>query len=198
MEHIRAFIAIELNSAIQAALRQAETPLKNSRVGHMARWVSPTSIHLTLKFLGNMSVAQVPDIGRALQRTGTAYSPFTIGLSGLGCFPHPRRPRVIWVGLGGDLEALASLQESVDRQLKCLGFKPEKRGFTPHLTLGRIRDRARPGERQALVERMSTVRVDTSASMVVREVSLIRSDLRPTGAVYTRLASAPLVKGLRA
>lgn len=198
MEQIRAFIAIELNSAIQAALRQAETPLKSSRVGHIARWVSPTSIHLTLKFLGNVPVAQVPDIGQALERAGTAFSPFTIGLSELACFPHPRRPRVIWVGLSGDLEALASLHKSVDRELNRLGFKPEKRGFTPHLTLGRIRDRARPRERQALVERMSTVRVDASASMVVREVSFIRSDLTPTGAVYTRLAAAALVKVLRA
>lgn len=192
MEQIRSFVAIELDRAIQAALRQIQSPLKNSSAGHIARWVSPSSIHLTLKFLGDVPVSRVEEIGQAVQRGCEGFSPFSIFLTSMGCFPHERRPRVIWVGIGGELETLERLQNSVDTALNRLGFRPEKRGFTPHLTLGRIRDRARPHERQALVKLLPTVVVPSSASMLVRQVHFIRSDLRPTGAVYTHLSAVAL------
>lgn len=193
MEQIRTFVAIELDRAIQAALGQIQSPLKNSKAGHIARWVSPYSIHLTLKFLGNVPVNRVEGISQAISRACEGFAPFPIFLTGMGCFPHERRPRVIWVGIGGELETLERLQNSVDTALNRLGFRPEKRGFTPHLTLARIRDRARPHERQELIKLLPTVEVPSSASMMVREVYFIRSDLRPTGAVYTHLSAVELV-----
>lgn len=193
MEEIRAFVAVELDGAFQIALRQIQAPLKNSRVSHIARWVSPSSIHLTLKFLGNVSVNRVDVIRQAVVQGCEGFSPFTVSLAGLGCFPNARRPRVIWVGIGGDVETLTELQRSVDSKLERLGFKPEKRGFTPHLTLARIRDRARPHERVELAGLVSDAQAVPTVSMVVQEVCFIRSDLRPTGAVYTRLATVPLV-----
>jgi 2'-5' RNA ligase len=193
MEQIRTFVAIELDRAMQDALDQIQSPLKNSRAGHIARWVSPHSIHLTLKFLGNVPVNRVEGISQAIHRACEAFAPFSICLTVLGCFPHERRPRVIWVGMGGELETLGRLQNSVETALNRLGFRPEKRGFTPHLTLARIRDRARPHERQELIKLLPTVEVPSSASMLVREVDFIRSDLRPTGAVYSRLSAVALM-----
>lgn len=192
MEQIRTFVAIELDKALKTALRRIQASLKNSQVSHIARWVSPDSVHLTLKFLGNVPVTRVEEIGQAVHQACQPYAPFQICLTDLGCFPHARRPRVIWVGIGGEVETLVRLQRSVDSELNRIGFKPEKRGFTPHLTLARIRDRARPHERQELARLVSMAQVDTTASMTVREVHLIRSDLRPSGAVYTRLAAALL------
>ena len=100
---------------------------------------------------------------------------------------------MIWVGVGGDVETLTRLQHSVDSELNRIGFKPEKRGFTPHLTLARIRDRARTEERLELARQVTSAQAVPSVSMVAREVCFIRSDLKPTGAVYTRLAAVPLV-----
>jgi 2'-5' RNA ligase len=192
MEQIRTFVAIELDKALQIGLRQIQTPLKSSRVSHIARWVSPGSIHLTLKFLGNVPVNQVDEIQQAVVRGCEGFSPFPVSLEGLGCFPNSRRLRVIWVGVGGDVETLTQLQRSVDSELNRLGFKPEKRGFTPHLTLARIRDRARPQERAELARLVTNAQAVPSVSMVAREVCFIRSDLKPTGAVYTCLAAVPL------
>jgi len=192
MEQIRTFVAIELDKALKTALRRIQASLKNSQASDIARWVSPDSVHLTLKFLGNVPVTRVEEIGQAVHQACQPYAPFQICLTDLGCFPHARRPRVIWVGIGGQVETLVRLQRSVDSELNRIGFKPEKRGFTPHLTLARIRDRARPHERQELARLVAVAQVDTTASMTVREVSLIRSDLRPSGAVYTCLAAALL------
>lgn len=192
MEQIRTFVAIELDDALQAALRQAQKQLKRSRVAHIGRWVSPDSIHLTLKFLGNVPVNRVDELRQAIHLACESFAPFHISLTSLRCFPNARRLRVIWVGVGGDLETLMRLQRSVESELNRIGFKPEKRGFTPHLTLARIRNRARRHEREEMGELISTEQVDATASMTVREVSLIRSDLKPSGAVYTRLAAIPL------
>jgi 2'-5' RNA ligase len=193
MEEIRAFVAIELDRAFQVALRQIQAPLKRSKVSHIARWVSPDSVHLTLKFLGNIPVNRVDEIRQAIVHSCEGFTPFAVSLVGLGCFPDARRPRVIWVGVGGDVETLTMLQQSVDSELTRIGFKPEKRGFTAHLTLARIRDRARPHERVELARLVTDAQAVPAVSMDVREVCFIRSDLKPTGAVYTRLAAVSLV-----
>jgi 2'-5' RNA ligase len=192
MEAIRAFVAIELDRAFQVALRQIQDPLKRSRVSHIARWVPPSSVHLTLRFLGNVPVNRVEEIRQGIVHACEGYSPFSVSLAGLGVFPNDRRPRVIWVGVGGEVETLTELQRAVDSTLEPLGFKPEKRGFTPHLTLARIRDRARPPERMELASLVIDAQDVPAVSMTVTEVCLIRSDLKPTGAVYTRLAAIPL------
>jgi len=192
MEQIRSFIAIELSDEVKVALRQVQRELKRSRVAQIARWVSPDGIHLTLKFLGNVAMQRLGEIERVLYRACEPYAPFPVSLTEPGCFPNTRRARVIWIGIGGDVETLARLHDAVESGLKPLGFEPERRGFTPHLTLARIRNRARPQERQEMAQWVSGVQVGSDVSMTVREVSLIRSDLRPTGAVYTRLAAVPL------
>jgi 2'-5' RNA ligase len=195
MDEIRTFVAIELDHAFKVALGQVQARLKSSRVSRIGRWVSPDSIHLTLKFMGNVPVEQVEEIGQAVDRACESFAPFHISLAGLGCFPNARRPRVIWIGIGGDSETLARLQHSVDSELNRIGFKPERRSFKPHLTLARIRDKARPSEREEMGMLISAEQVATTVSMTVREVSLMRSDLKPSGAVYSRLAAILLSEG---
>jgi 2'-5' RNA ligase len=192
MPSIRAFVAIELDETIKAALGAVTSELKRRPVSHIGKWVAPQSIHLTLKFLGDIAESQVPTIGQALQRACAGLPPFSISLTEAGCFPNAQRPRVIWIGVGGNLEVLAQLQRAVESEINPLGFEPERRGFTPHLTLARIRDKARSSERQELGQLLTKVKVDTSATMTVRELSLMRSELHPSGAVYTRLVAAPL------
>jgi 2'-5' RNA ligase len=194
MTSIRAFVAIELDETIKAALGKAQGQLKRSPLSHIGKWVRPQSIHLTLKFLGDIAENRVQPIGEALQRACSGVEPFSFTLSKMGCFPNPRRLRVIWVGVGGDVEALAQLQRSVEAEINPLGFEAERRGFTPHLTLARIRSKARPSERQELGQLLPKATVDTSVAMTVQELSLMRSELRPSGAVYTRLVAAPLGK----
>jgi 2'-5' RNA ligase len=192
METLRTFVAVELDGALRSAHARAQEPLRNSRAAHVVRWVPPASIHLTLKFLGDVPASRVAQIDRALESCCAPFHAFPISLTGLGCFPNARRPRVIWIGVGGDLAALKNLQHSLEQELVHLGFGAEKRGFTPHLTLGRFRDGVRPHQRQQIVDLIEKVQASSSVSMTVHEVSLIRSDLRPTGAVYSRLSAAQL------
>ena len=192
MKPIRTFVAVELDDTLKAALGRVQGQLKKGGTSHVARWVSLQSIHLTLKFLGDVSPDRVEDIERAIQRACLQCAPFSVSLSDTGCFPHSQRPRVVWVGLDGDVESLAQLQRSVESELVGVGFAAERRRFQPHLTLARIKRNARPHERARLGEFISMAKIDESVSMVVRKVSLMRSELRPSGAVYTRLAAISL------
>jgi 2'-5' RNA ligase len=192
MEMIRTFVAIELDEALLKVLHQVQGELKRAPVARQARWVSPAGIHLTLKFLGDISSDRIPEITQAIERGCRSSAPFRISLSTAGFFPNAHRLRVVWVGVDGDVQMLLQLQRAVESELNALGFAPEGRGFQPHLTLARMRDYAHPAEREEMAKRINTVHVDTHMEMQVREVHLIRSELRPTGAVYTSLAAVPL------
>jgi 2'-5' RNA ligase len=192
MEMMRTFVAIELEDALLQGLRQVQDELKRAPLAGLVRWVSPAGIHLTLKFLGDVSSERVPEITQAIERGCHSSAPFRISLSVAGFFPNAQRLRVVWVGVGGDVQMLLQLQRAVESELDALGFAPEGRGFQPHLTLARMRDYARAADREEMAKRISSVQVDTRSEMWVREVHLIRSELRPTGAVYTSLAAVPL------
>ncbi len=117
---------------------------------------------------------------------------FVCAISGLGVFPGPTRVRVVWVGLTGDLEMLGRLQKNIETALEPLGFKPEARAFTPHLTLGRVRDDARPDERQGLGQIIGETKETIDVTFDVGAVHLFRSQLQPTGAVYSKIATVEL------
>lgn len=193
MDSVRAFIAIELPPPLHAALAAAQAALRgnDAAVARAVRWVDTQAIHLTLKFLGDTPAQRLDAIGSALEQAAAARSPLTLSLARAGCFPNARQPRVLWVGLGGELDGLAAMQAAIERAIAPLGFPAEARPFTPHLTLGRLRDDASPAARQQLGAAMLALRIP-AASFVVASVSLMRSDLRPDGAVYTRLRAAPL------
>ena len=191
MERIRSFIAIELPPEIREALGSLEKRLKAGR-HPFVRWVDPDSIHLTLKFLGNVDSTSVPDIVEAMNRVPKPMSSLLFQIEGVGVFPNWNRPQVVWVGIGGDITKLGSLQRDLENTLAPLGFPRESRSFRPHLTLGRLRDRASLKDRQEFGTLAQSVRSETRPSFEVSSLSLMKSQLTPSGAVYSRLASVEL------
>lgn len=191
MEPIRAFIAIELPSQIKAALYQLQDNLKTSKSASV-KWVNPESIHLTLKFLGNVDEAEIPALNKALSEAVVGIAPFYLELGEPGAFPSCQAPSVVWVGVSGEIEPLRTLHNNIDRALDPLGFPPEKRAFSPHLTLGRVREETLPGERRRLGENVASLKIGERSSFKVGSVNLMRSKLTREGAVYSCLASFPL------
>jgi 2'-5' RNA ligase len=178
---IRSFIAIDIAPATIEKIATAIEQLKPRIPG--IRWTAPSNFHFTLKFLGDIEESQIDSIGNALLRELHPFPRFTINAKGLGVFPGPRRPRILWVGLAG--VELARLAAKVETALEPLGFAPEQRTFTPHLTIGRWRqfDRAPDNLRQDL-ENWKYFEFGESS---VDEVILFQSMLKPEGAIYSRL-----------
>jgi len=196
MEKIRAFIAIELPEEVKAWLSSVQSKLRPEQHPYV-KWVSADGIHLTLKFLGNIDREKVSPIAEAMAEAAQGVSPFRLEVSGLGAFPSRGRPQVIWVAVGGEVEKLASLQRGIDHSLVALGFSAETRPFTPHLTLGRLRERASAEERRRMGEALLAAKGEEGVPFHVAELSLIRSTLTPKGAIYNRIFSISLESGLR-
>ncbi len=183
---IRAFIAIEIDPKTIQKISEAIAQLK-LRVPEM-RWISPTNLHLTLKFLGDIDEAKVDPIAQALQHHLHPFPRFIINAKGLGVFPDVKRPRVLWVGLeGSPLVALASIVETT---LEPLGFVPEKRGFKPHLTIGRWRDSDKPSAKFGT--ELGTWKEHEFGASEVRNIILFQSMLKPEGAVHRPLKQIAL------
>jgi len=178
---MRAFIALELPAAAKARLADAQAHLQPRL--HGVRWVNATGLHLTLRFLGDSTPRQIERVTAALQAATRECPAGTGRLAGLGVFPESERaaPRVLWVRLELPPPFFA-LQAACERAARQAGFDPERRTFTPHLTLGRWRDRAPRPTLEALD--LDDVALDT--------VVLYKSELRPSGAVYTALTTFPL------
>jgi 2'-5' RNA ligase len=156
------------------------------------RWVDPAGIHLTLKFLGETPAARLSEIEAALREACAPFPPLDLIVEGRGCFPNFRRPNVIWVAVRDRGGALANLQQAVEAHVAPLGWPTESRPFHPHLTLGRVNRHLRPHEQSAVGAVVEALEVEQIATMHVTGVSLMQSDLRPGGAVYTRLFEAVL------
>jgi 2'-5' RNA ligase len=191
MDSVRAFIAIELPDTVRAALSRLQNDLKGSTSAPV-KWVEPGAIHLTLKFLGNISASAISDIAKSLSEGVKPVAPFRLGLGQTGAFPNPHAPRVVWVGLEGDTTALSTLQQSVELAVIPLGFEREQRRFSAHLTLGRVRDQATPADRRTLGEAVASLVIKPSVPFDVSSVSLMRSTLTREGAIYNRLHEAAL------
>jgi len=186
-DEIRSFIAIELPEEARSGLGKLRNELE--RVEHaFVKWVNPEGIHLTLKFLGSIPSKQVAEVGEAMEGATREISPFHLEISGLGAFPNLKQPRVLWVGISGELDKLLGLQRNIDSALSPLGFTKEKRPFVPHLTLARIRERASPGERRTFGDLVVSTIFEDKYHIAVDAISLMRSQLTPAGAIYTRLS----------
>ncbi|MDI7277312.1 MAG: RNA 2',3'-cyclic phosphodiesterase, partial [Anaerolineae bacterium] len=146
-EGVRTFVAIELDVDLRTTLGELQGRLRRAPLARLGRWVAPEGIHLTLKFLGNVPAGRVPELGEALRRACARIAPFEIAIAGLGCFPSYQRPRVLWVGVEEPTGSLERLYSAVERELERVGFRPEGRPFTPHLTLARVSDHAAHRER---------------------------------------------------
>jgi 2'-5' RNA ligase len=188
---IRAFIAVTLETKVIDEIAAAGAQLREQIAG--VRWAAPGNFHLTLKFLGNIDEATIDALDAALRDALRLFPAFTISAKGLGVFPGPRRPRVLWVGLIG--ASLVSLASRIGSALEPLGFAPEQRPFTPHLTIGRWRETDRSPS--ALVRLLKDWEGYDFGTSRVESVKLIQSVLKPGGPRYNELITLPLlVSGL--
>ena len=189
-EPLRLFVAIDLPEAVRDSLRRLQAELRRHDLPGL-RWTRPEGVHLTLKFLGETPASAVPAIEGALARAVTGAAPLRLALGAPGTFGNRRGPRVLWVDVEGDLLPLQRLQSAVERELAAAGFPPEQRAFSPHLTLARVSQPPPPGLAERLsraLEAAATQRGEFPAT----EVVLMRSQLQPGGAVYSRVAVFPL------
>ena len=183
---MRTFIAISIPKNIKDKIGIYEEPLKKQKV--KISWVKPENIHITLKFLGEVEENKIPEIYEALKKCVSNKNPFEIEVIGTGGFPNLSRPRVIWVGLKKGSEELKILAKSIDNELEKLGFQKEKRGFSPHLTIGRVKSIYNIDK---FVKKMNSIEFK-GETFTAEEVSIMKSDLKPTGAVYTNLHTIKL------
>jgi len=183
---LRSFIAIELPEPVRAALSELQNELK--KCGADVRWAKPESIHLTLKFLGDVEEKGVDHIVKLIEGTCRKYKAFSLEVAGAGVFPNKRSPRVLWVGINGN-ETFKTLQNEVDEAMVSMGFEKENRKFIPHLTLGRFRSLK---GKDALMEKVESHRDIKLGSADVNKISLMKSDLNPAGARYTTVAEIAL------
>jgi len=151
-------------------------------IGAQVSWVKKTNIHLTLKFLGEVPRSRVDSIGAGVARAASVTAPFEIEVRGTGCFPSLRSPRVLWVGLGKVPDALGRLQTALESELEREGFPRDPKNFAPHLTIGRLRSQTKARPLVEALKSMDFGAINFRAS----EICVMRSDLKPTGAAYTR------------
>jgi len=190
---LRAFIAVEIPLEIHKAIESKTAPLRAILNSSLVRWVPTANIHLTLKFLGDVSPAYVELLTQMLSLEVSQHPVFEIQFGGLEAFPNSTRPRVIWIGIQAPA-GLEALQHGIEAAVATLGYPSEKRPFSPHLTIGRVKQNAGSTGMQKIRTTLEETQVGLLGSAQVTAVHLFKSDLKPTGAVYTRLFSAPLGK----
>ena len=184
---MRLFVAVNLPPDERRRAWEAAQPL---RAAHLpVRWAAEDTLHLTLKFLGDVEDERAGPIGDALARAVQAVRPFAVGLGGVGAFPSASKPRVVWLGMERH-PALELLANDVELALMGLSFEPELRPFTPHVTLGRAERSARPAALRTFAE--LAAKIDYQGSTSVESVDLMRSVLGPQGATYSVVSRAPL------
>jgi len=191
MEQIRSFIAIELPDEVKTALAQLQALLKTGKQPPV-KWVDPYSVHLTLKFLGNIAADKTGEITGAIEKAAQGISPFQLEVKDLGVFPNFRKVRVVWVGISGEVAQLSQLQKHIESNLAPLGFASESLPFTPHLTLARVREQASPAEQQSVGQLIASTRFEAIYSFNVDSVNLMRSELTREGAIHSRIGSVKL------
>ena len=187
---IRSFLAIELSEAIRKRIEEIQKDLRSSNSD--VRWVSPEKIHLTLKFFGNIEEPQVDAIAKSIELLVGGTQPFSLEVKGMGAFPNIKNPRVLWMGLIDEKQILIPLQKQLESTFETIGFQVEDRPFRPHLTLGRMNSGRGKDE---LIGRIQKYKEERFGDLEVRRLVLFKSDLRPTGPIYTPLRQIKLGQG---
>ena len=189
---VRTFVAIEIPEPLRQSLDLSVEALRSGLREDWVRWVRPGSMHLTLKFLGEIEQQQVSPIQEILDEVAKGFSNFDLEIKGFGCFPNRNRPRVLWVGLEPPGAVLLPLQAELARQLENIGFEGERRDYHPHLTIGRVRKNLSGAEAQGLAIWAQEAQIRTVGQFEVESIRLIRSVLKPSGAEYSQLHAARL------
>ncbi len=185
---VRTFVALELSRPLKEGILDIARVMKAR--GVRAGWARASTLHLTLKFLGDVEEDALPDVFDGVARAADHVAPFSFESRTLGAFPSPRRARVLWVGVDAPQE-LWDLAQAVDDELAGLGFPREKRTFRPHVTLGRVRD---PRDGGPVEELLRTLEAPCE-TVEAREIFTMRSELKPGGAIHETLAMARLGGG---
>ena len=177
---------------MRARIAQVQQAAGSILADEPVRWVRPETVHLTLRFLGETPSARLDPLLRSTEASARSWSPFDLHMHGMGCFPDLRRPRIVWIGASDSIGSLLSIAQELERIVRMEGFAPEQRSFSPHLTVARVKDRlsAEGAQRFGSFLRDSC-KVDFG-SMRVESVDLMRSDLKPTGPVYSLIAALAL------
>lgn len=186
---LRLFISINFSRGLAERIKETVRRLREELPG--VRWVRPENFHITLKFLGDVSEEQVPRIQKAIAEVARERSPLKIRLKDTGVFPSGRRPRVVWLGIDEGSEDITALARALEKTLAPLGFRPEKRNFTPHLTLGRIKD-GKSGRKAAKLFRGKFTALpeeNSPGGEKVDMVSLMKSRLTPQGAIHEEISA---------
>lgn len=191
MNQIRAFIAIDLPPSIQESLDKQTARLRQTLGDDLVRWVPAQNMHLTLKFLGALPLSHLDFIKRMLTQSADSNSQFDLQIGGLGSFPNSKRPRVLWAGIHAPA-GLPTLQKMIEDGATRLGYNKEERPFSPHLTLGRVRQGLSAQELHKVSTAFSIFQLGKIGTARVDSVYLYQSDLNSEGSVYTKLFSATL------
>jgi RNA 2',3'-cyclic 3'-phosphodiesterase len=191
MSVIRAFIAIDLPKEISERLDEVSLELRQKLENVPVRWVQVGNIHLTLKFLGDVSLGNLEILTQVLQSEVAAHKRFEVSIGNLGAYPNMRHPRVVWVGVEAPQD-LPSLQRGVENSMARLGYAREDRPFTPHLTLGRVSRNASSKETHVIGEVMDGCKVGFLGVAPINTVHLYKSELNPSGSIYTKIHSCQL------
>jgi 2'-5' RNA ligase len=187
---MRAFVSIAPDPQSVTALASIQGKLRASPGGSQIHWTNPDQIHLTLCFLGNITPGQSHAVIQRLPVACDRFTPFTLRMAGLGCFPNDRRPRIIWIGLEGAVEQLLDLQASISHALSSLGLRQELKPFHPHLTLGRMR----PGRHRLNLECLLVHNPAPLPPWQVKKVLLMRSELKPEGSRHSLIFTHDLAE----
>ena len=183
---MRTFIAIEIPSEVKSALAALQTELR--RAGADVSWTKPENIHLTLNFLGEVDERRIGEVENVCVASAAEFQSFTLSLNDTGVFPNARQPRVLWVGLAGEIGKTSEMRKRIDDGLALIGFEREEKDFRPHLTIGRVKSNRNIRELLTL----AGARQVPASPFVVAEIVLMKSELHPAGARYTPMARAPL------
>ena len=183
---MRTFIAIEIPSEVKSALAALQTELR--RAGADVSWTKPESIHLTLNFLGEVDERRIGEVESVCVASAAGFQPFTLSINDTGVFPNARQPRVLWVGLAGEIGKTSEMRKRLADGLALIGFEREKKDFQPHLTIGRMKSNRKIRELLAL----AGARQVPASPFLVTEIVLMKSELHPAGARYTPMARVPL------
>jgi 2'-5' RNA ligase len=183
---LRCFIAIELPGELRDAIDEGTSGLRNT--GSDVRWVRKENLHITIKFLGGTPEELLPAIKKRLQEVLEAHRPFEVRFSSVGVFPNPKYPRVVWIGME-DSGELKRLKKDVEDAMTGFGYEAEARDFTPHLTIGRVRSQRGGGD---LIKGLAPLKDAIFGRITVGEISIMKSDLKKTGAEYSRLEAVTL------
>jgi len=188
---LRSFIAIEVPAEVQSAIAQSLAALQKALPKPLIRWVAPQNVHLTLKFLGDVSPANLERMADVLRVEANAHETFTMSVGGIGAFPNAHRARVIWIGLDAPA-SLPALHRGIESASASLGYSSEDRPFSPHLTVGRVGQNVSGADLHKIHAALDATKVGPLGLVHVDAIHIFKSDLGPGGSVYTQLYALPM------